>query len=122
MILPRRLFLLADGQFCEEDNEKQAMNFRPKGFIIPDGEAERIGLTAYLEKTGWGDTARDPDHPATEAESKAVAQAEVEDKAVTMAAPDEKAVEPEPSSEAEELPPGLHIPQEGRRGGGRRGA
>jgi hypothetical protein len=118
MILPRRLFLLADGSFCEEDHPKQRMNFRPKGFIIPDAEAERIGLKAYLDQTGWGDKAAEPGskqviteektqealeeaQEAEAVESKAVVQGETEDKAVDAPGP------------------GLHVQSESRRQRGR---
>ncbi len=138
MILPRRLFRLDIGEtppykFCEEDDPKQAMNFAPKGRIIPDAEAERIGLTAYLEETGWGETAKEKGErkvtreqaekqaeKEAEAETKAVAQSEVEDKAVSPKAAEEK----EPAAKVEDSKPkeettgtGLHIEPESRRGG-----
>lgn len=88
MILPRRLMTFTDKagevHFCEEDDERQDMNFRPKGFVIPDVEAERIGLKAYLDETGWGETAREKGERKVtqEAFEKAVAQQETENKAV----------------------------------------
>jgi len=128
MILPRRLMTLADGTFCEEHDPKQAMNFRPKGFVIPDGEAERIGLKAYLDATGWGDVADVKDAP----EAKAVVQAETEDKAVKAPqGPAEHAERPPieappppadgTSDEAPQEPqePGLHLDTSARRLGRR---
>ena len=44
MILPRRLYRTASGEFCEEDDVRQAFVYGPKGRVIPDAEAERIGL------------------------------------------------------------------------------
>jgi hypothetical protein len=144
MILPRRLFRLDSGetppyQFCEEDDPKQAMNFRPKGYYIADPEAERIGLIDYLNETGWGETAKAPgerkvtrrqaekqaeeeseaEHEA-EAESKAVAQSEVEDKAVSAKDAEEKhaaAKSDESKPKEETTGTGLHIEPEHRRGG-----
>jgi hypothetical protein len=126
MILPRRLMTLADGSFCEEDDPKQAMNFRPKGYPISDTEAARIGLKAYLDATGWGEKAHEKgERKVTEAAfEKSVAQAETEDKAV--AGPEEaKAEEPtgdQPKSDETEADPGpgLHVDRgqsRGRRGG-----
>lgn len=132
MILPRRLMRLANGDFCEADDPKQAMNFHGPGFIMPDGEAERIGLKAYLDATGYGPlavTAAVIERPAMMPETKAVAQAEVEDKAVAgpsaakaeeMPAPPDAPVE-EPAEETPdpEQPPSLSIPPEARRQRGR---
>lgn len=108
MILPRRLMTLVPRpddppgklRFCEADDPKQAMNFHGPGYPIPDVEAERIGLKAYLDATGWGATAFQPgEKKVTEAAfAKSVAQAETEDKAV--AAPD---------AEQKAAAPGLHI-------------
>ena len=125
MILPRRLMKLEDGSFCEENDPAQAMNFHGAGFVIPDAEAERIGLKAYLDQTGYGAVADEPHEQAVESkpvampEEKAVAQDKVEDKAVE--APTE--AKSEPDAEDESLTPGLHIQTESRRtpGGGRRG-
>ena len=110
MILPRRIMRKGD-LFCEEDDPKQDMNFHGKGFILPDTEAERIGLKAYLDATGWGEHADPPKapmapiepireqppepDPMTEPESKAVDQDETEDKGVEG--------------------PGLHLQPESRR-------
>lgn len=125
MILPRRLMKLEDGRFCEEHDPRQAMNFRPKGFPIPDAEAEKIGLKAYLDATGWGEVADEPSTAETPAaEQKAVAQAATEDKAVAQASSEDKSAEhpvpPEdapapPEDEAPAEPgPGLHVETEGR--------
>jgi hypothetical protein len=114
--------LLDDGRFCEEDDPKQAMNFRPKGFPIPDPEAEKIGLKAYLDATGWGEKAGET--PMTdakamkpaEAENKAVAQAATEDKsAEAPSAGDEKPEDPADAEKADEPGPGLHVETESRR-------
>lgn len=148
MILPRRLMTYTDKsgriRFCEADDVRQQMNYRPKGFMVPDAEAERIGLKAYLDETGYGEVAH-PSAPAEpEAEAKAVAQAEVEDKAVSGPAakgliiepaskdPEPNAPEPkdpestheshdDPKDDAKDNPgPGLHIDPAQRRGPGRR--
>jgi len=106
---------LADGKFCEEHDPKQAMNFRPKGFVIPDTEAERIGLKAYLDATGWGEVADEPKADATPPpEAKAVAQAETEDKAMAEPAATVQAGEEAPE-EKSELEPGLHLDASARR-------
>ena len=109
MILPRRLMTLADGRFCEEHDPKQAMNYRPKGFIIPDVEAERIGLKAYLDQVGWGEVLG----VSTPTEEKAVAQGETEDKAVA------EPMETKSNVPEEDLGPGLHVDRaaRSRRGG-----
>jgi hypothetical protein len=115
MILPRRLYRTADGAFCEEDDLRQAFAFGSPGMNIPDAEAERIGLTAYLD-------AYEKAHSQPAAEAKMVPQAEVEDKAV--GAPQEAKAEEPPAAEEDkkdEPGPGLHIQSESRRiGGGRR--
>jgi hypothetical protein len=121
MVLPRRLMTLADGRFCEEDDPKQAMNFRPKGFIIPDAEAERIGLKAYLDETGYGEVAEtleERNARAAKPQEKAVAQSEVEDKAIHPEETKSKDAPKEDEPEKHETPtPGLHIEPESRRGG-----
>ena len=131
MILPRRLMTFTDKagkmSFCEADDPNQEMNYHPKGYPIPDPEAERIGLKAYLDRTGWGEVAGDK----RMTEAKALKQAEVEHKAVDQAATEDKSVEAprsvtekadEPSApeKPDDLGPGLHIDPEARRG--RRGA
>ena len=104
MILPRRLYRTASGEFCEEDDVRQAFVYGPKGRVIHETEAERIGLKAYLDRTGYGDVAQA--EPAA-AEAKAVAQTELEDKALAQT---------ETENKGEELPPGLHIDPALRRG------
>ena len=123
MILPRQLFKTADGAWCEEDDVRQAWAYGATGMNIPDAEAEKIGLKAYLNAY---DKAHAKEIKAAEkAEAKAVEQAEVEDKAV--AGPMEVKAEEQTTGETEDKPedepgPGLHIPLESRRtGGGRRG-
>ena len=119
MILPRRLMKLEDGSFCEEDDPKQAMNFRPKGFPIPDPEAEKIGLKAYLDRTGWGEKA--DDKKMTEA--KAVTPAESEDKSSESTSTGEELPgtggeppsDPSGADKLNALGPGLHIDPESRR-------
>lgn len=115
MILPRRLMTYTekDGRvcFCEVDDTRQEMNYHGPGFVIPDIEAERTGLKAYLDATGWGDVADASKAP----EVKAVAQAEVEDKAVDLAA-SEHAGESD-AEDKSEPGPGLHVDRTiGRRG------
>ena len=105
MILPRRLFLTADGKFCEVDDIRQAKNFHPAGYPIPDQEAERIGLKAYLDETGWGPVAGKAEPPI---EAKAVDQATTEDKALS-GPEDAKADEPKGDETAADPGAGLHI-------------
>ena len=127
MILPRRLMTkrnkAGEECFCEEDDPDQEMNFHPKGYPIPDAEAERRGLKAYLDSTGWGDVAGDKRMTEAramkqaEAEHKAVEQSATEDKAAAPpAAAAAKADEPSEPEKADEPGPGLHIDPEARRG------
>jgi hypothetical protein len=118
MILPRRLYQTAEREFCEEDDVRQAYAFGSAGMTIADADAEKLGLKAYLDRTGYGATAVPPT-PA-EPEQKAVDKADVEDKA--LAAPTEMKAEDEPAKE-ETPPPGVHMQPESRRMGssGRRG-
>lgn len=118
MILPRRLFLTADGKFCEEDDVRQDKNYHPAGYPIPDQEAERIGLKAYLDETGWGEKAREKgERKVTEAaHEKALEQQKTENKAMdaddTEKKEDDKAA-PSAKADADEKDeppgPGLHI-------------
>jgi hypothetical protein len=122
MILPRKLYRTADGHFCEEDDPAQAWAYQSKGSFINDAEAERIGLKAYLDETGWADHAREKgERRVTEAAfEKQIAQHETEDKAV--AGPEEaKAQEPKDEEADAEPGPGLHIDPAARRSGRRGG-
>ena len=106
MILPRQLYRTASGEFCEADDPAQAWVYYPKGTMVSDAEAERIGLTAYLE-------AYDKAHPAPASPEDAPA---VEAKAVDQAETEDKAVELESTEVQAEPGPGLHVDRTSGRG------
>ena len=100
-------------EIVEESDLRAAWNWLPKGYPMTDAEAERIGLKAYLDRTGWGEVAQAPDAEKSAedapARAKAVEQATTEDKAVK--GPQEAKAD-EPTGDETKAPEGETAPPE----------
>lgn len=57
MIVNRRVYRTADGRLVEHDDPEAAFLAFPAGEDVPDAEARRSGLAAFLRHASNGDSA-----------------------------------------------------------------